>query len=108
MLRLLLQAAGTWVLLLGHCCCCCETHNFHIWVLRQRFTAKDSPQATARNKRRGYILGWWRVVGPSEVGPDMSTEDKVDYLIARFAEDIDTMVKYDEVLGNISVEYIEE
>ena len=40
--------------------------------------------------------------------PDMSTEDKVDYLIARFAEDIDTMVKYDEVLGNISVEYIED
>ena len=40
--------------------------------------------------------------------PDMSNEDKVDYLIARFAEDIDTMVKYDEVLGNISVEYIED
>ena len=40
--------------------------------------------------------------------PDMSTEDKVDYLMARFAEDIDTMVKYDEVLGNISIEYIEE
>jgi hypothetical protein len=40
--------------------------------------------------------------------PDMSNDDKVDYLIARFAEDIDTMVKYDEVLGNISVEYIED
>jgi hypothetical protein len=40
--------------------------------------------------------------------PDMSNEDKVDYLMARFAEDIDTMVKYDEVLGNISVEYIED
>ena len=40
--------------------------------------------------------------------PDMSTEYKVDYLIARFAEDIDTMVKYDEVLGNISIEYIED
>jgi hypothetical protein len=38
----------------------------------------------------------------------MSTEDKVDYLMARFAEDIDTMVKYDEVMGNISVEYIED
>ena len=25
--------------------------------------------------------------------PDMSTEDKVDYLIARFVEDIDTLVK---------------
>ena len=40
--------------------------------------------------------------------PDMSTEDKVDYLMARFAEDIDTMVKYNEVLDNISVEYIED
>jgi len=40
--------------------------------------------------------------------PDMSNDDKVDYLITRFAEDIDTMVKYDEVLGNISVEYIED
>jgi hypothetical protein len=38
----------------------------------------------------------------------MSTEDKVDYLMARFAEDIDTMVKYDEVMGNIQVEYIED
>jgi hypothetical protein len=40
--------------------------------------------------------------------PDMSNDDKIDYLMARFAEDIDTMVKYDEVLGNISIEYIEE
>jgi hypothetical protein len=40
--------------------------------------------------------------------PDMSTEDKVDYLIARFAEDIDTLVKYDEVRDQILVEYIEE
>ena len=40
--------------------------------------------------------------------PDMSTEDKVDYLMTRFAEDIDSMVKYDKVLGNISVEYIED
>jgi hypothetical protein len=48
-------------------------------------------------------------IGFEEYGPkDMSTEDKVDYLMARFAEDIDTMVKYDEVLGNISVEYIED
>ena len=39
--------------------------------------------------------------------PDMSNDDKIDYLMARFAEDIDTMVKYDEVLGNISIEYIE-
>jgi hypothetical protein len=40
--------------------------------------------------------------------PDMSNEDKVVYLINRFAEDIDTMVKYDEVLDNVSVEYIED
>ena len=42
-------------------------------------------------------------------GPkDMSNDDKVDYLMARFAEDKDYMVRYDEVLGNISVEYIED
>ena len=46
----------------------------------------------------------FELYGPS----DMSTEDKVDYLMARFAEDIDTMVKYDEVMGNISIEYIED
>jgi len=40
--------------------------------------------------------------------PDMSTEDKVDYLIARFVEDIDTLVKYDEVIHQVSVEYIED
>ena len=40
--------------------------------------------------------------------PNMSTEDKVDYLIARFAEDIDTLVKYDEVRDQILVEYIED
>jgi len=40
--------------------------------------------------------------------PDMSTEDKVDYLIARFVEDIDTLVKYDEVIQQVSVEYIED
>ena len=48
-------------------------------------------------------------IGFDEYGPkDMSNDDKVDYLMARFAEDIDTMVKYDEVLDNISVEYIED
>jgi hypothetical protein len=40
--------------------------------------------------------------------PDMSTEDKVDYLITRFVEDIDTLVKYDEVIHQVSVEYIED
>jgi hypothetical protein len=48
-------------------------------------------------------------IGFEMYGPeDMSIEDKVDYLVARFAEDIDTMVKYDEVMGNISIEYIED
>jgi hypothetical protein len=47
--------------------------------------------------------------GFDEYAPDnMSIEDKVDFLINRFAEDIDRLVKYDEVLGNISVEYIED
>jgi len=40
--------------------------------------------------------------------PDMSTDDKVDYLINRFCEDIDTLVKYDEVRDQIQVEYIED
>lgn len=40
--------------------------------------------------------------------PDMSNDDKVDYLVTRFAEDIDTLVKYDEVSAQISVEYIED
>ena len=39
---------------------------------------------------------------------DMSNEDKVVFLINRFAEDIDRLVRYDEVLDNISVEYIED
>jgi hypothetical protein len=48
-------------------------------------------------------------IGFEMYGPDnMSNGDKVDYLIARFAEDIDTMVKYNEVLPNISVEYIKD
>ena len=38
---------------------------------------------------------------------DMSNEEKVAYLIDRFAEDIDRLVKYDEVLDNITVEYLE-
>jgi hypothetical protein len=48
-------------------------------------------------------------IGFELFGPtDMSNEDKVVYLINRFAEDIDFMVKYDEVLDNVSVEYIED
>ena len=46
--------------------------------------------------------------GFDEYAPDdMTTEDKVAFLINRFAEDIDRLVRYDEVLDNISVEYIE-
>jgi hypothetical protein len=46
-------------------------------------------------------------IGFEMFGPEnMSNEDKVDYLVARFAEDIDTLVKYDEVKNNIQVEYI--
>ena len=48
-------------------------------------------------------------IGFELFGPtDMSNEDKVDYLINRFCEDIDTLVKYDEVRDQIQVEYIEE
>ena len=39
---------------------------------------------------------------------DIDTDTKVDYLVNRFAEDIDTMVKYDSVRDGILVEYIEE
>ena len=40
--------------------------------------------------------------------PDMSMDDKVDYLVNRFCEDIDSLVKYDEVRSQILVEYIED
>ena len=35
-------------------------------------------------------------------------EEKVAFLIDRFAEDIDTLVKYNEVYDNISVTYLED
>ena len=48
-------------------------------------------------------------IGFEMYGPEnMSNEDKVDYLVARFAEDIDTLVKYNEVAEQILVEYIED
>ena len=48
-------------------------------------------------------------IGFELYGPEnMSDEDKVVYLINRFAEDIDTLVRYDEVMDNIQVEYIED
>ena len=40
--------------------------------------------------------------------PDMSNDDKVDYLITRFIEDIDNLVKYNEVSSQVLVEYIED
>ena len=39
---------------------------------------------------------------------DLSYDDKVDYLVNRFCEDIDSLVKYDEVRSQILVEYIED
>lgn len=39
---------------------------------------------------------------------DLSDENRVVYLIERFADDIDTLVKFDEVMDNISVEYLED
>jgi hypothetical protein len=39
---------------------------------------------------------------------DMSLDDKVDYLVNRFVEDIDTLVRYDEVRHQILVEYLED
>lgn len=39
---------------------------------------------------------------------DWTIDDKVDYLINGFAEDIDHMVKYDIVRDSVRVEYIEE
>ena len=48
-------------------------------------------------------------IGFEMYGPEnMSTEDKVDYLITRFVEDIDTLVKHDEVIHQVLVEYIED
>jgi hypothetical protein len=42
-------------------------------------------------------------------GPDkMSTDDTVEYLVNRFVEDIDYLVKYNEVKSAVAVEYIEE
>jgi hypothetical protein len=40
--------------------------------------------------------------------PDMSNDDKVDYLVTRFIEDIDNLVKYNEVSNQVIVEYIED
>jgi hypothetical protein len=39
---------------------------------------------------------------------DMDNDLKIDYLVNRFAEDMDQMVKYDNVRDAIIVEYIED
>lgn len=39
---------------------------------------------------------------------EISMDDKVDYLVNRFCEDIDSLVKYDEVRAQVLVEYIED
>jgi hypothetical protein len=48
-------------------------------------------------------------IGFALYGPEnMSDDDKVDYLVARFAEDIDNLVKYDMVSDQITVDYLED
>lgn len=39
---------------------------------------------------------------------EISMDDKVDYLVNRFCEDIDSLVRYDNVRDQILVEYIED
>ena len=42
-------------------------------------------------------------------GPENLSDDiKIEYLLERFAEDIDTLVKYDELRDQIQVEYLED
>ena len=42
-------------------------------------------------------------------GPtDMSNDDKVDYLVARFLEDLNTLAVNDELGNQVLVEYIED
>ena len=48
-------------------------------------------------------------IGFEMYGPDkMSTDDTVEYLVNRFIEDIDYLVKYNEVKSAVAVEYIED
>jgi len=39
---------------------------------------------------------------------DMADDYKINYLVDRFCEDIDSLVKYNEVRDQILVEYIED
>ena len=40
--------------------------------------------------------------------PDMTNDDKVDYLVARFVEDLNTLAINDEISNQVLVEYIED
>jgi len=42
-------------------------------------------------------------------GPQLIDDDtKIDYIIDRFCQDIDSLVKYDEVRSQITVDYLED
>ena len=46
----------------------------------------------------------FEVYGPTNI----SNEDKVDYLVARFIEDLNTLAVNDELSNQVLVEYIED
>jgi len=46
----------------------------------------------------------FEVYGPTNI----SNEDKVDYLVARFLEDLNTLAVNDELGNQVLVEYIED
>ena len=57
------------------------------------------------------IDGEWDLNDPDifdEEAIETSTDTKVDYLIERFLEDIDSAVRYNELRESIRVEYIED
>jgi hypothetical protein len=47
---------------------------------------------------------YFDIYGPT----DMSNDDKVDYLVARFVEDLNTLAINDEISNQVLVEYIED
>lgn len=57
------------------------------------------------------IDGEWDLSDPDifdEEAMETSTDTRVDYLIERFLEDVDSAVRYNELRESIRVEYIEE
>jgi hypothetical protein len=65
------------------------------------------------NKMAIYKVGIYYEVNTDEVRnnddlipSDTSDEDILDYAINRFVEEVDCMVKYDEVKGNVSYELL--